>query len=59
MTTSDDTRVDDHGRVDPPIDGDEAAVLLGYLDHHRKTLAWKCGGLDTAAPPASAGSSST
>jgi uncharacterized damage-inducible protein DinB len=46
MTTSD---ADTHGRVDPPIDGDEAAVLLGYLDYHRATLAWKCSGLDAVA----------
>jgi uncharacterized damage-inducible protein DinB len=58
MTTSDDARVDDHGRVDPPIDGDEAAVLLGYLDYHRKTLAWKCGGLDSGGLTATTAASS-
>jgi uncharacterized damage-inducible protein DinB len=61
MTTSDDNddaSVDDHGRVDPPIHGDEAAVLLGYLDYQRKTLAWKCGGLDTAALTATTAASS-
>jgi uncharacterized damage-inducible protein DinB len=25
--------------------GDERSALLGWLDHHRSTLAWKCDGL--------------
>ena len=37
--------VDEHGRPEPPLDGGEAATLLGFLDYQRATLAWKCGGL--------------
>ena len=40
--------VDEHGRVQPPLAGDEAATLLGFLDYQRETLAWKCGGLGSA-----------
>ncbi len=40
--------VDAQGRPEPPCDGSEAATLLGFLDHHRATLAWKCNGLDAA-----------
>jgi uncharacterized damage-inducible protein DinB len=39
---------DDHGRTEPPLDGDETATLVGFLDYHRDTLAWKTGGLDAA-----------
>ncbi|MFJ7215289.1 DinB family protein [Amycolatopsis sp. NPDC098790] len=51
------TSVDDQGRTEPPADGDEAAILLGFLDFHRDTLAWKCAGLGEAGlrathPPA-------
>lgn len=42
------TAVDEQGRPEPPADGDEAATLLGFLDFHRATLAWKCAGLDAA-----------
>ncbi|SFF63004.1 DinB family protein [Blastococcus tunisiensis] len=38
--------VDEHGRPQPPLDGDEAATLLGFLDLQRATLAWKTAGLD-------------
>ena len=37
---------DEHGRVEPPLAGDEASSILGFLDYQRATLAWKCGGLD-------------
>jgi uncharacterized damage-inducible protein DinB len=40
---------DAHGRTEPPLAGDEAATLLGFLDHQRATFAWKCFGLDGAA----------
>jgi uncharacterized damage-inducible protein DinB len=40
------TDVDEHGRPEPPLAGDEAATLLGFLDFQRATLAWKCAGLD-------------
>jgi uncharacterized damage-inducible protein DinB len=42
------TDVDEYGRPEPPVAGDEAATLLGFLDYHRATLAWKCAGLDAA-----------
>lgn len=32
-------------RIDPPVDGDEKATLLAFLDYHRATLRWKCEGL--------------
>lgn len=41
--------VDEHGRREPPVAGDEAATLLGFLDYQRATLAWKVRGLDAAA----------
>jgi len=49
---------DEHGRVEPPQDGDELATLLGFLDYQRATLAWKCSGLSdgqlrVAIPPSS------
>jgi uncharacterized damage-inducible protein DinB len=43
------TEPDEHGRVDPPLAGDEFATLLGFLDYQRATLAWKCRGLDGPA----------
>ncbi|MFI6344707.1 DinB family protein [Streptomyces sp. NPDC050560] len=45
------------GRSVPPPRADEAAMLAGWLDFHRATLAVKCAGLDDAqlrapsAPP--------
>ena len=42
------TTLDEHGRQEPPLAGDEAATLLGYLDYQRATLEWKCSGLDAA-----------
>jgi len=32
-------------RTDPPLEADERAMLDGWLDYHRATLAWKCDGL--------------
>ena len=43
------TVVDEHGRPEPPAEGDETATLLGFLDFQRATLAWKYEGLDSAA----------
>ena len=40
--------IDDHGRTEPPLAGDEAGTLIGFLDYHRDTLAWKTRGLDAA-----------
>jgi uncharacterized damage-inducible protein DinB len=42
------TNLDEHGRPEPPLAGDETATLLGFLEFHRATLAWKCSGLDAA-----------
>jgi uncharacterized damage-inducible protein DinB len=52
------TELDEQGRPEPPVDGDEAATLLGFLDYQRATLAWKCGGLDAAGFVATVGVSS-
>jgi len=48
--------VDEQGRPRPPREGDEASTLVGFLEHHRATFAWRCSGLDddqlrTALPP--------
>jgi uncharacterized damage-inducible protein DinB len=51
------TKLDEHGRPEPPLAGDEAATLLGFLEFHRATLAWKCGGLDAAGLAATVGAS--
>ena len=53
-----DAELDEHGRPEPPLAGDEVATLLGFLDYQRATLAWKCRGLDddqlrVALPPTS------
>jgi uncharacterized damage-inducible protein DinB len=42
------TVLDEQGRPEPPVAGDEAATLLGFLDFQRATLAWKCAGVDAA-----------
>jgi uncharacterized damage-inducible protein DinB len=52
------TGTDDHGRTEPPVDGDEAATLLGFLDYQRQTLEWKCAGLDADALRTTVGASS-
>ena len=49
--------LDEHGRPHPPLAGDEAATLVGYLEYHRATLAWKCGGLGAEALRATVGAS--
>jgi len=51
-------RLDEQGRPEPPIAGDETATLLGVLERNRATLAWKCGGLDAAGLRATVGASS-
>jgi hypothetical protein len=43
---------------EPPLAGDETAMLLGFLERQRATFAWKCGGLDTAGLQATLGPSS-
>jgi uncharacterized damage-inducible protein DinB len=49
--------VDEHGRRVPPLGGDEAATLLGFLEFQRATIAWKCAGLDAAGLRATVGPS--
>lgn len=53
-----DVEIDEHGRPEPPLNGDEVATLLGFLDFQRATLAWKCEGLDAAGFRATVGPSS-
>lgn len=38
----------EEGRWEPPVAGDEAATLLGFLERQRATFAWKSGDLDEA-----------
>ena len=52
------TNLDEQGRPEPPLAGDEAATLLGFLDFQRATLAWKCEGLDAAGLSATTAASS-
>lgn len=52
------TYLDEQGRPEPPVAGDETATLLGSLERQRATLAWKCGGLDAAGLQAKIGASS-
>ncbi len=52
------TDLDEHGRPQPPINGDEAATLLGFLDYQRATFAWRTAGLDSAGLQATVGVSS-
>lgn len=40
---------DERGRPHPPAAADEASTLLGFLEFHRATLAWKTDGLDAGA----------
>jgi uncharacterized damage-inducible protein DinB len=34
-------------RVEPPLQGSERKMLVGWLDYHRETLAMKCEGLSS------------
>src|SRR3989337_1549731 len=52
------TYLDEQGRPEPPVAGDEPAPLRGSLERQRATLAWKCGGLDAAGLRATAAASS-
>lgn len=52
------THLDEQGRPEPPLAGDEIATLLGFLEFQRATLAWKCAGLDGAGLRATVGGSS-
>lgn len=50
--------VNEDGRVEPPVAGDESSTLLGSLDRQRAIFAWKCSGLDAAGLAAKVGGSS-
>lgn len=52
------TDLDEHGRPHPPSNAGEAETLLGFLEFHRATLAWKCGGLGPEGLHRTVGSSS-
>jgi len=52
------TDFDDHGRPEPPLAGDEAATLLGFLEYQRATLVWKCHGVDANGHQAKVAASS-
>ncbi|PFG17822.1 uncharacterized protein DUF664 [Propionicimonas paludicola] len=45
-------------RPEPPLAGDEASTLIGFLDYQRATLAWKCSGLDAVQLARTAAASS-
>lgn len=51
------TLLDDQGRAEPPLASDETETLVGFLEYHRATFAWKCSGLDAAGLKASVGAS--
>ena len=48
---------DVHGRTDPPLAGDEVSTLIGFLEYHRDTLAWKTARLDAAGLSTTVGAS--
>jgi uncharacterized damage-inducible protein DinB len=52
------SNLDEQGRPEPPLAGDEAATLAGFLDFQRATLAWKVSGLDADGLRATVGPSS-
>lgn len=52
------TFLHEDGRVEPPVAGDETAVMLGSLERQRAIFAWKSGGLDAAGLRATVGASS-
>jgi hypothetical protein len=49
--------LDEHGRPEPPLAGDEIATIVGFLEYQRATMAWKCWGLDMAGVRATVGAS--
>lgn len=51
-------QVDEQGRPEPPVAANETETLLGFLEFHRATLAWKCAGLDDDGLRATVGASS-
>ncbi len=51
------TKLDQHGRPEPPVNADETATILGFLEFHRATLAWKCARVDANGMRATVGAS--
>ncbi|HEX5541398.1 MAG TPA: DUF664 domain-containing protein, partial [Micromonospora sp.] len=51
-------RIDEYGRLEPPLSAGEVETLMGFLDYQRATLAWKCSELDAAGLLATVGASS-
>jgi uncharacterized damage-inducible protein DinB len=51
------TDVDEHGRPEPPLEGDDVTMLCAFLEFQRGTLAWKCQGLGTEGLRATVGPS--
>ncbi|MHB8296269.1 MAG: DinB family protein [Acidimicrobiales bacterium] len=51
-------KVDEHGRPEPPLQADDQATLLGFLEWQRSTFAWKCAGVDAAGLVGTVGASS-
>ncbi|MGC5616102.1 DinB family protein [Georgenia sp. Z1491] len=43
------TDIDEQGRHEPPLEGDEWETLTGFLDFQRATLGWKTSGLGAEA----------
>jgi hypothetical protein len=52
------TYLNEEGRPEPPVAGDETATFRGSLERQRAIFAWKCGGLDAAGLRATVGASS-
>lgn len=50
--------IDAQGRTEPPVDAGEVETLLGFLDFHRETFAWKTRDLDAAGLATTVGASS-
>jgi len=50
--------MNEEGRPEPPLAGDEVSTFLGSLERQRATFAWKCSGLDAAGMRATVGTSS-
>jgi hypothetical protein len=47
--------LDAQGRPEPPLDGEEADTLKGFLEFQRATFRWKCSELDSAGLRATVG----
>jgi uncharacterized damage-inducible protein DinB len=40
------SRIDEHGRPEPPLTSDETTTMIGFLEYQRATFGWKTAGLD-------------